>query len=89
MTTAAGLVRAQKVRAENAARFLRDEYFVVFAVPIRKRLVTADVSGKGVGFSRAQYGFQNCPDAVPVVVSCSTNREHAFIFDQAALLLRC
>src|SRR5262245_5343394 len=82
MTAAAGLVRAQKVRADNLSCVLRDEDFVVFAEPICKGIVTADVSWKRVSLSCPQHRFQNCPDVVPVVVSYSTNRQHAFIFHQ-------
>src|SRR5208283_4619796 len=80
--TAAILIGAEEIGADDVAVVVGDEDFVSGREPKGERGVSRDVARKGIGFAGAKDGFENRPDGVGVGGERGTNREHGRMIRQ-------
>ena len=77
--TAAILIGAEEIGADDAAVVEGDKDFVGGREPKRESGVVSDVARQSVGFAGAKDGFENGPDGVGVGGESGPDNEHGYL----------
>lgn len=77
--SAATLVGAQVVSAQNLAGVFGDEDLVTGEKPVRKRLIAGDIPRQGVCLAGTEDRLKDEPDAIGISCTCGPYLHHLFI----------
>ena len=79
--SAALLVCAQEIRADNRAVFFRHEYLMFGGAPVREGSILIRVAGQRIGFTSAEDRLHNRPDRI-VIPRRGKSNQHSRILSQ-------